>query len=247
MEIDCQMNNDSNEDIYSLGSNQSDVGDIQEDIHTKSDDVRGCTDAVPDIEEESTTEKSTEDGVGGGSECGSRHGSECGSRCESECGNRRESECGSRIADDTMSGHADPTARAQTAEVNNEVTERTEVEGVPASSRADEEECVGNSKNPNLCVARDKWVPMMAATLKERGKGKVWGEIIDVWVLLQRSWEGNEVRHYQDDQDNDVLMFSPRLDPSQRRVGCQITSQGGHEMGKVVRRCCLVAENQRHR
>ncbi len=51
-------------------------------------------------------------------------------------------------------------------------------------------------------AAQDReWVLAAAATLEQRGEGKIWAEIISTWVLLQRKWEKNEVRSFYTDHD----------------------------------------------
>lgn len=47
---------------------------------------------------------------------------------------------------------------------------------------------------PGREVAKDKeWVMIMASNLKQRGKGEVWVEVVETWVLLQRMWDRVEV------------------------------------------------------
>lgn len=52
----------------------------------------------------------------------------------------------------------------------------------------------GCPHEPGREVAQDKeWVTIMASNLKQRGKGEVWVELADTWVLLQRMWDRVEV------------------------------------------------------
>ncbi len=102
------------------------------------------------------------------------------------------SECGDKqVGNDMITDHAMSVDETQ----KNGDTHNVETSTGPGPNTT--EDCPAD---PGCEVEQDKrWVLLAVAILRQRGKGKVWEEILNTWILLQRSWERVEVRLIHDD------------------------------------------------
>lgn len=88
---------------------------------------------------------------------------------------------------------------------------------------------------PGHEVAKDKeWVMIMASNLKQRGKGEVWVEVVETWVLLQRMWDRVEVCSFYIDLILYPMSSLWGAGPLQRQSGCEVAAGCSQEVGKVV-------------